>query len=104
MLVPPHYLCWGHLRQRGHVPSFLEVSWGVLQEVEDIAAPWGCERFLGGGKGQVAWEIGPVGVCCCLLLCPWSKSGYLGGAWEGKRPQRVQAVVQSGELAGGRAI
>ena len=64
---------WGHLWQRGLVPSALEVSWGIVQEVEDVAAPRGCERFLGGGKGQVlssrvAREMGPVGVCCLLPL------------------------------------
>lgn len=76
---------------------------GILQKVEDVAAAWGCERFLGGGKEQVlssraAWEMGPAGACCRLPLCPWSKRGYLGGAWEGKRPRCAQAAVQSGGL------
>lgn len=99
---------WGHLWRQGIVPSALQVSWGILQEVENVTAPWGCQWFLSGGKGKVlssraAWEMGPVGVCC-RLLCPRSVRGYLEGSWEGKKPWCVRVVVQSGELAGGRAV
>lgn len=90
----------------GFLPSALEVSWGILQEVEGVAAPWCCERFLGGGKGQVlssraVQEMGPVGVCsicaCGAREDIWKEPGKAKGP--GVRRQRCKA----GGLARGRA-
>lgn len=74
MLVPSLMLCaWGCLAV-GTLCSAWEVSWGILQEVEDAGAPWGCEGFLGGGREQVPslrtvfeaqWVSAAASLCVC---------------------------------------
>lgn len=49
---------WGHLQQRGLVPSALEVSWGILQEVEGVAAPWGWKGVGAELKGSSGSRAG----------------------------------------------
>lgn len=72
----------------------LGLSWDVLQGMEGVAALWGWERLLGGGKEQVlSWKWGQ---CMSAAVSLWSK-GVFGRSFP--HLGRQKALVCAGSAA-----